>query len=488
MFKNILMVAIALSLPLHGRANDLHLKVPEKSHEVLAPKANALTLKDVEAKLINEQLDLQISYEKLLQAQKKIGQARAQYFPYGLGTVAAMYFLNIWNPLILVELVTSLPSKIYNVQSEKNMKMAEYYGNEALKENIKNQVAHLYYNILKEESVLKLAKMELTLLETLYKVTEERVATGLATTQDLRSLELRILDLRDICLKFAGYLSEAKMAFNTMISQMPQEAKKIELQTAGMFLNPSEYGLTSEILKMNAVDRSPEIVAADYIVTAATKSKNSTAWSVLSFNGIGFGYWGRMQVASSKIEQARLNRQLVEKNLENQAYITNNSFHRAMDHFVSEKDVFADTESFLEAEFAKFQAGEIALDKLIESEIVYLRDFREMVVAHYEALKKHNDLERLALNEVKGTESETDKIQVDFDHMNNSKYFLSVKSDEKIKSVEYVFDNAGLSTMTLTNKRTNFGLTLKLSSATDFSGHVNVVFEDGSTLTKLFKF
>lgn len=488
MFKNILMVAIALSLPLHGRANDLHLKVPEKSHEVLAPKANALTLKDIEAKLINEQLDLQISYEKLLQAQKKIGQARAQYFPYGVGTVAAMYFLNIWNPLILVELVTSLPSKIYNVQTEKNMKMAEYYSNEALKENIKNQVAHLYYNILKEESVLKLAKMELTLLETLYKVTEERVAAGLASEQDLRSLELRLLDLRDICLKFAGYLSAEKMAFNTMISQMPEDAKKIELQTAGNFLNPSEYALSSEILKLNAVDRSPEIVAADYMITAAAKSKNSTAWSVLSFNGIGFGYWGRMQVAASKIDQARLNRKEVETNLANQTYITNNSFHRTMDHFVSEKDVFADTASHFEAQFAKFQAGDIALDKLIETELVYLKDFRDLVVAHYETMKKHSDLERLALSEVKGSEAEDDKVQVNFDHMNNSKYSLSVKSDEKIKSVEYVFENAGLNTMTLTNKHTNFGVILKLSSAKDFAGHVNVNFEDGSTLTKLFKF
>lgn len=488
MLKNILMLAVAVSLPLKVVANDLHLHIPERSHAVLAPKANALNLNEINAKLMNEQLDLQISYERLIQTQKKIGEARAQYFPYGLNTVAAMYFLNIWNPLLLVELITSLPSKIFYVQSEKNMSMAQKYGHKALKENIKNQVAGLYYDILKEESVLKLAKMELTLLETLYKVVEEKVRLGLVSAQDLRSLELRILDMRDICLKFAGYLSAEKLAFNTMISEMPEEARKIDLQTVGTFLEPQDYGLPSEIIKLNAIDRSPEIVSAEYMITAASKAKNSTAWSILSFNGIGFNYWGRMQIAGSKIQQARVNREQTEVTLSNQAYIKNNAFHRTLDHFVSEKEVFKGTEAHFDGEFARFQSGDIALDRLIESEIIYLRDFREMVVAHYESLKKLNDLERIALNEVKGNAAELEKIDIVFDHMSDQKYSLSVKSQEKVKSVEYVFNRSGLSTLTVTNPRTDFGVILKLIDAKDFAGHVNVNYENGSTVTKQFKF
>jgi hypothetical protein len=488
MYKNIIMVAVALILPLKGRANDLHLKLPTKAYEVLAPKANALNLVQVNDIVVNEQLDIQISYERLVQAQKRIGLARAQYFPYGLGTIAAMYLMNVWNPLILVELVTSLPSKVYSVQSEKNMSMAQQYSNKALKENIKNQVSYLYYNILKEETALKLAKMEITLLETLYKSAEDRIAAGLSTEQDLRSLELRLLDLRDIVLKFSGYLGAEKAAFNTMIAKMPSEAKSLELQTSGAFLSPEDYGLSSEIIKFNALDRSPEIIAADYMITAAARSKSSIAWSVLSFSGIGFDYWGRIQIAGSKIEQAKLNRELVETTLGNQSYILNNSFHRTLDHFVSEQGVFNDTALYFDAELARFNAKDIPLDELVEAGILYLKDFRELVAAHYDSLKKLNDLERIALGSVKGNVSDVEKIQVVLSELNNSKYSLSVVSEEDLKSVEYVFDSASLNPMTVSNHATGYGVVLKLSNAKNFSGHVNVTMKNGKTLTKKFNF
>jgi hypothetical protein len=487
MYKNIILVAVALTLPLKGRANDLHLKLPETAYEVLAPKKNALNLKQVNEIVVNDQLDLQISYERLLQAQKKISLARAQYFPYGLGTVAAMYFLNIWNVVLLVELGTSLPSKVYHVQSEKNMSMAQEYSNVALAENIKNQVAHLYYSILKEESALKLANVEVSLLETLYKATEDKVRVGLSTEQDLRTIELRMLDLRDICLKFSGYLGEEKAAFNTMLSQMPSEAKKISLQSEGIFLNPANYGLSAETVKLNSIDRSPEIVSADYMITAASKAKNSEAWSVLSFAGIGFGYWGRIQVAGSKTDQAILNRELVETNLANQSYVLNNSFHRTLDHFVSEQDVFKDASLFFDGEFARFQAQDIALDRLVESGILYLRDFREMVSAHYDSLKKLNDLERVAMGSVLGSEFDAEKIEVLFTSLNKKKISLSIETEDDVKSVEYVFNGLGLKTMTISNRSTGFGVVIKLD-ANNISGHVNVSLKNGKIITKRFNF
>jgi hypothetical protein len=487
MLKNIFMVAIALTLPLHGKASDLHLKLPETAYSILAPKANALTLKQVEDSVVNDQLDVQISYERLLQAQRKIGQARAQYFPYGLGTVATLYLMNIWNPILLVELVTSLPSKVYNVQSEKNMKMATLYSNEALEANIKNQIATLYYTILKEEGVLKISKMQLELLETLYIVTKEKVAVGLSTEQELRSLEMRLLDLRDICLKFAGYLSAEKAAFNLLVSQTPVEGSKVQLQPVAKFLDSAEFGIDAETLKLQALDRSPEIVAANYMVTAASKAKKSTAWSILSFNGIGFGYWGRIQVAGSKIDQARVNRDLVETTLANQTYVLNNTFRRTLDHFESEKTVFNDTAIFYESEFARFNAQDIALDRLLESEIIYLKDFAEMVTAHYDSLIKLNDLERAVLGSAKGTVTELEKINVVTAELDNGKTSLSIKTDEDVKSVQYVFDNTGWYPMTITNAATGFGIVLKVSDVDVFTGHVNVTTKNGKIITKKFK-
>lgn len=487
MLKNIFMVAIALMLPLHGFASDLHLKLPETAYSVLAQKSNALTLKQVEDAVINDQLDVQISYERLLQAQRKIGQARSQYFPYGLGTIGVLYLLNAWNPIILVELITSLPSKVYNVQSEKNMKMATLYSNEALEENIKNQIATLYYTVLKEESALKLSRMQLQLLETLYSVTKEKVAVGLSTEEELRSIELRILDLRDITLRFASYLSAEKSAFNLLISQTPVEGSKVQLQPVAEFVNSAEYNLDAETIKFQTLDRAPEIVAADYMITAASRAKSSTAWSILSFQGIGFGYWGRVKVAGSKIDQARVNRELVETTLANQSYVLNNRFQRTLDHFNGEKSVFNDSALFYEGEFAKFNASEVALDRLLEIELIYVKDFSTMIAAHYEALIKLNDLERAILGSAKGTVAELEKIKVVTTELDNGKASLSIKSEEDVKSVQYVFDNSGWYPMTITNAATGFGVVLKVSSETVLTGHVNVTLKTGKIITKKFK-
>lgn len=400
MFKNILTVLCAVLMTSNAvMANDLHLQLTEKAHEVLEPKEDALTLEDVQSKLVNEQLDIQISYEKLYQAQKKIGEARAQYFPYGAGTVAAMYLLNVWNPLLLVELITSIPSKIYNVKTEKNLAKAQKYNNKALEENIKNQVAHLYFNILKEESVLKLTKLELTLMETLLKVYQERVDLGLSTEVDEQEIQLRILDLRDAYLKFHAYLLAEKAAFNVMIAKSPEEAKVIELQTMSDFLEEDNYQRGIQEMIDMALEKSPELVAAEYLISAARNAKKSTKWSILSFNGIGFGYWGRVQVARSKVEDAKLNKELVKEHLTNQVYVADNALKRSLDFLNSEIAVFEETEFFTETELERFKARDISLDALIEAELFFLKDFKELIIAHYESYIKLNDLERVILKE-----------------------------------------------------------------------------------------
>lgn len=487
MFRNIIMLALTVLVPLKAFSSELYLNLPTVADSILAEKKNALTLKQVQDSLVNDQIDIQISYEKLIQAQKKIGVARAQYFPYGLGTVGAMYLLNIWNPILLVELVTSLPSKVYFVQSEKNMRMATIYLNEALAENIKNQTAKLFYTILKEESSFKVSKIQLELMETLYSVTQDKVAVGLSTEDELRSLELRILDLRDICLKFSGYLAEEKAAFNQLIAQTPTQGAKIELQPNGKFLDMNDYKLDSETLSLQTIDRAPELIAADYMITAASKAKKSTSWSILSFAGIGFDYWGRVQVAGSKVEQARLNRELVETNLSNQTYVINNSFHRTMESFESEKAVFNDTALFYEAEFAGFKAQEFALDRLLEAELLYMKDFNEMISAHYDSLIKLNDLERAILGSAKGNLSDAEKISISVKELNNSKVSLSVKSDESISSVEYIFDNSYLYPISSSSLSSDFSVVLKVSQTEVLVGHANVTLTNGKIITKKFK-
>lgn len=489
MFKYLFLACMVL-ISSTGRAYDLHLNLEKEAQKVLLPKANALTLEQVKKMVVNEDLDIQISYERLIEAQKKIGVARAAYFPYGLGTVAAMYFFNVWNPLILVELITSLPSKVYNVQAEKNMSLAQKYSLEALRQNVKTQVSHLYYGILKEETALKITALNMVLMEEMIRTSRDRVELGLATEEEVIEHEQSLRRMRDTYLQFSSYLGEAKAAFNVMLGQSPDEGKEIELQPVSDFLVADEFQREIKEMVRMAVQMSNEIVAADYMVTAALKAKKSAKWSVLSFGGIGFGFYARIQVAGSKVEEAHRNRQIVEETLVNQVYSMDNAFKKSLSLVRSEKEIFTDTTFYMNTELEKFKSGHLSLDKLLETQMYYLKDYNEMVQSHYLSLIKLADEERVIMGSARGTPEEAGDFNVALNDRDN-RYDLSVTSDtdSKIVKVRYEFDGyLGLRPMTSLAADNDFLVTLKLYEPESVAGTVEITLESGEVITKLFNF
>ncbi|MBY0516603.1 MAG: TolC family protein [Bacteriovoracaceae bacterium] len=389
---NILLAALLATFRISAWA---HQDIKVEANKVFTVNQSDIDLATLKDRVINDQLDIEISYQRLVQAQKRIAEARAQYFPYGLGTIAAFYFLNAWSPLLLVELVTSLPSKIYQVQSEKNMRTAQYYSHQAVKENIKNQVATLYYSMLKEETGLFLAGLEVKLLEDLLKVYEDQLAVGMVTLDEVKKVEYRLLDLRDIVLRFEGYLAEEKAAFNLLMGAGPEA--EFNLKPVTPFLASNSLRLSSEEIVQGAFDRAPEITAAQYRIQAARRSKSSVKWSILSFSGIGFGYYARIQVAGSKVEQASIEKSLTEANIKSAAMIGYTKYNRSLGHFLNEVTSLNATEVFLNGEREMYDTGVTSLDRLVEVELLYLKDFSEWAISHYDALIRLDDLSRVYL-------------------------------------------------------------------------------------------
>jgi outer membrane protein TolC len=386
------LLSLVLALGLVPATSWAHGNVEVGASQIFTSSGRELSLEDVRAQVLNDQLDLRISYERLLQAQKKIAEARAQYFPYGVGTVAALYFLNAWTPLILIELVTSLPSKIYQVQSEKNMRWSAKYAHIALRENVKNQIATLYYTILKEEAGLALMQQEIVLMEELLGVIDEQIALGLGQFEDRQRIEIRLLDLRDIALRFESYLAEEKAAFNELIGQGPEVT--LALAPVRPFLTPGSLQTPASEVVRGAVANSPEIVSAKYRIEAARRAKSSVQWSILSFSGLGFGHWSRVKVAGSKVKEAQLNKELVSANVNSGALVAYHKFQRQVGSYAKETVALDATTLYLRGERAMYDAGQSSLDRLIEVELLYLRDFSEWAIAHYDALIRLDDLAR----------------------------------------------------------------------------------------------
>jgi hypothetical protein len=488
MYKHIFLSFLILFSSTLGWTQEVYLDIEKHAQEVLQPKAQGLNLSQIKKIVVEDQLDLKIAYERVFQAQRKISLARAQYFPYGAGSVAMMYLVNVWNPLFMIELITSLPSKWYHVQSEKYLRQYEEYNYEALRENLKTQIAHLYYGILKEEAALKIVQLEIQLMEKLLVIYEQRLELGLSEEVDVQKMRLRLWDLKDIALKFSAYLIAEKAAFNYMITQSPEESSMIALQPVSTFLNSNEFDMSLETMVATAVYRSPEIKAADQMIYALSKAKKSTRWSILSFSGIGFGYLGRLQVAGSKIEGARLDRQLVEDNIANEVYVLDAKFKRSMKHFESEVSVLKDTEFFVRSTLAQYHAGEIPLDHLLEAQLLYLSDYKEMVLSHYDALIAREGIDRVLLGQAIKPSFDKENISVQLNKKRRYSW-ISLSSPEmnKIAEVTYSFKEKSLYDMTSQHASSGFSVGIRTYNFDEpFEFTAKIVLRSGEVLSRNF--
>ncbi|MBC77959.1 MAG: hypothetical protein CME64_18280 [Halobacteriovoraceae bacterium] len=301
--KLIISITLSFAFSLHALASDEHLRALDISNSVLESRDGAISLEKVKELAAGENVDARIAYERLYQAQQKISQARSQYFPYGVGEVLVLQATDFWNPLILAELVTSIPSKWFNVKRTHHLKNAQSHTLAALKENVKNEVANLYYETLKEEAIIALASYELVMLEKLMQAMRVQVQAGVATQQQLDELEYQSLKKREAYLKLESYLEESKASLKMLLG-MDYHEKALSFQPVKKFLSVDEFKVNPEELALTALNRSHEMKASQQMIYAAYNAKRSAKWSILSFAGLGFDYLQRVHLAGSKVNQA----------------------------------------------------------------------------------------------------------------------------------------------------------------------------------------
>ncbi|MAZ48377.1 MAG: hypothetical protein CME65_07430 [Halobacteriovoraceae bacterium] len=476
---------LAFALPSFG--SEYALRIFDKTNEVLEQKETALNLEQVKELAAGENVDVQIAYERLYQAQSKIALARANFFPYGLGDVGIIYFTNSFTNLILVELVTSIPSKWFAVASARHQRNAESWSLKALRENIRNQSALLYYNILKEESMLKLARFELNLMEELLQARTTEAEVGVRSAEELSSLRFRILNLRDEYLKFEGYLAEEKTAMKILLNMPYYE--NLELQPEASFLSAEDYNLNTESLALMAQQRSYEVKAAEQTVYAAYDSRRSAQWSILSFSGIGFGYLSNVRMERSRARDAELRLEAVRTTVYNNAYTRKSMLENSVDFFLAEKNISDTTESFVRGQLAEFSNGTLPVGELIESELYYLRDFRNMLRAHYNSLVRLDDLERIVLGNISTSELVSrDDFSITAEYVGSRIHFKFTDPNNRMGEVEsatYSFLNQRQAPIKSFRKSENFSARVR-ARRINFPAQIEikVVMHSGEVLKK----
>jgi hypothetical protein len=451
-------------------------------------REDAIDLGEFKKLVINENVEVAIAYERLFQAQQQIYQARAAYFPYGVGSITAMYFTSAFSYLILAELITSLPSKIFAVQKQKHLRTAQAFTVEVVKANIKNQTALIYYSFLKQEALLKLAKIELDLLKSNLEGKREEVEFGLATQTDVNNAELSYLVVKDAYLKYQSFFNTAKKSLNTLIGR-DFESKPIILQPVGEFVDYSNIGMDIDQMENVAINRSNELKAADWMIRASISNRRSVKWSILSFSGIGFGYGSRVRFSNSQVIESRLRKELIENNIQNSVYTSYTTLENFIGIFKENFALYQTTRNIAVGDIEEFDAGQNVLSKVIRSGRLLLGDLREMVRTHYDVLIKKDDLERLVLGTVESQvyKATSAELKVERNKRNITLEVMAMNELVDIESVKYSFDRNIFKEQVISNSGSNFRLSLRTRlNNTQVVGTAIVTMTNGEVIVKEF--
>lgn len=493
--KKLLVLILALTVGLANAeiVNPLPFIKPSLD-EMLLSSAARKDLKEMKAVANSRNTEIGGAVENYIIAKKNVSVARAQFNPittgYLLGISMGVNFL--WAPLA-VDAVLSIPTKIYNVSKNKYLARAAEHNLQDVRQAINNEVAHLYYDILTHEIILKTIDLEMDVL----KYQEAKWQEGKYSAKRLAEQRKYILRLGmervDI---YKLYLSELA-AIRTLISTA--DTGRYELSQVPTELNKSVIsGLDLERLQNFSLKHSEKYKASGSLSRAAQQNVKQVKWSLITLSGLNFSYRRKVKNAKNEENIASLREQSVAKEVMTNVLLQASKLDSSIDIFDNYNNVSNTSLEIFEDTLQAHEMGQINEDSVIETAIGAIRDFRSKVVAHYTAWSSLDDFSTSAnyefvidpnfkVRELQGQLEQSPLYKLDVDTFSvklkqgsGVTLYLSSPKIGTVSKVEYEFDEQELGTKFSDDGRSNYAIALVEKNLPEtVSGVANVTLDNG---------
>lgn len=446
--------------------------------------------------------DVDVAFENYIIAKRNVSVARAQFNPITTGhllgiSLGLTYF---WAP-IAIEAVLSIPTKIYNVSKNKYLEKAALYNLYDARDALNNELAHLYYDILTHEVILKSIDQEVAILTyqqqrwTERKFPADRIA-------DLKKWILRLgMERVDI---YSMYTAELA-AIKTLISTT---SNKYELAQVSTLLNKGVVANIDEAnLQKLALVNSDKYKTAINLHRASEQNVKAVKWSILSWSGLNLSYKRRVQEAKNEEVIADLRKQNVEQEVKTNVLLQLSKLDSSIDVFSNYNSISEESLQMFADSFESQQMGLLSEDAVIEVALSAIRDFRNKTVAHYAAWSSFNDFataanQELVVNPALPNKSVQEQVELnpfykvdesDYSVVKNpgfNSFALTLKTEklDTVAEVDYIFANSGLPNRSNDNAKTNFLVTVRGENLPDLvSGVAIVTLKNGHQFNIKFK-
>ncbi|MFA6237451.1 MAG: hypothetical protein WC635_09015 [Bacteriovorax sp.] len=382
----ILFMVFSLEIAKAGGGDPLA-NLKQNLESMLETSAGRMPLKEIKVLANQKNTDIGVAFENYLIAKKKIWAARALFNPVTTGDLLGMSLgmTYLWGA-IAAEAVLSIPTKIYNVKKSKYLSLVAMYNLYEARRLLNNELAHLYYDVLTHEVMLKTIDLEIQIL--IYQ--EEKWSGRLNSREKLEEVRKLILNLGlkriDIYNLYAEELSAMRILLST------NESGLNELAQVPLTLDRSiTTGIDRDSLQNFALANSDKYKGAINLELAAHSNLKKVQWSIISKEALSFTYRRRIkearneeQVASMRVEATRLE---VKTNVILQLQKLGSSLE-LLDHFNSTSE---DSLKYNLSVYEASKKGQQSVDDAIETSLEAVRDFRNKAVAHYQSWSSFDD-------------------------------------------------------------------------------------------------
>lgn len=258
--------------------------------------AASFTLDSAKQVVVNENINVSISYEKYVMAQN---QARAKTLAL-LPSFSIDILLFDYQYLVLRSIIPE-PSRFFEASASKDLAEAAKINRTIVKKNLledleKNYFLHQYHS----ELVSSFAQ-ELKIRNEIAERSQEAYDLGAIDFTEYYSSQREVISSQTRLVNSKELVSADEFALKLILQVDNNDSLDLETAT---FYN-ADIGFPTDVQEAmdTAVNNSKEVDQFSYLIKAAEKAKRGTQLSWISWGGVGFDYFARVSISKAEVRK-----------------------------------------------------------------------------------------------------------------------------------------------------------------------------------------
>lgn len=455
-----------------------------------------ISLSEVQNRVISQNQDIEIAYTKLYRTRQEITRSRMGFLPRISHLALAATASGGTGSIFFIASVLPTPTKWFDYKRTKLMASAEYYSWKAIRFNIQQDVAKLYFTIQLEEAILSIMQQELAILESVHNSTKTNQSLGSASQADVNEARRKVLQFENEIIDLKALIKGDKTGLKTIISW--DSHQPLDLELIALDAKLQDLDIAEQTLIERAIAESPELKVFKYLGSAARYQSKSQKWSFLSFSGIGFDSMSRVRMSKAETKAMKERVGSTAKLIENQVVVGISDYKNQIEQFTMASQIMDLSWRSVQQARSLFASNDISFAEKSQLELDYLRDLRNAATAHQAIFMRLQDIERVShvkLNNLQfrdekkeaALKTEGNSFQVEVGKLGRAFLlpiiYLSIADHDQmgeVVSVTYILNDSTLAPRTVTNAESNFQWSFK--SNISYTGQARIKFKNQQTI------